>query len=144
MLDSLVWMTRRFCQPLNYESQFGDKTVNMLPLLLEMIHNKQFEKKPYKFRIVGGLLEDVLSKKGDIRRKALIWGNRHYGPGQPLQLIRSHSVNPPHIRNPSERACLEGLVHFPKNLASRMGSVVINGRRIVMGSFQIQGKPRKG
>lgn len=143
ILDSLVWLTRRFCQPLNYESTIGDKRVDMLPLMLEFIHNTQFKESPSKFRIVGGLLEEILGKKADPRRSPLVWGNHHYGPGQPLKLMRSQSVNPPHIRRPSERACLDKLVHFPKNPGAGFGAVVVNGTRIIMGSFQIEGRPPK-
>jgi HEPN domain-containing protein len=116
LLDSVVWMTRRYCQPLKHKLRLRDGSIKeMLALNLGRIRSSEYERHPHRFKLIGGFLEKILeSKVTDKRRQALVWGNRHYGPGKTLRLRRSHSVNPPQFRYPQELPCLEGLVYLPQ------------------------------
>ena len=139
LLDSLVWLTRRYCQPLNYSlKMMNGQYEDLLPSNLQMISSQLFMSYPYKFRVIGGVLKKILAKSAkDQMRKSLIWGNRFYGPGRSLNLRRSHSVNPFHLRHLSEVECLKPFVQLPKGPVSKGKALIIQGQRIVPSSFEL-------
>ncbi|WPJ98132.1 HEPN domain-containing protein [Coraliomargarita algicola] len=75
-LDETVWFIRRYCRVLDYEIETENKIVNSLSLELESIKNAVSN--PLAYKIVGGLLEAILEKKGHLSRPALIYKNLYY------------------------------------------------------------------
>jgi len=78
-LDKAVWDIRRYCRVLNYEVTLpSGKVVNMLEHELEEI--RQSENRPaQEFRIMSGLLEQIVDNKKHLARTALIWQNGFFG-----------------------------------------------------------------
>lgn len=93
ILDSTVWSIRRFCSVVSYPAPNGK---DMLPFELERI--KRAESEPhYKFKLIAGRLEAILSG-GDLPEKeALLWQNAEFnenGAG-PVRDVRSSFKNAP-------------------------------------------------
>jgi len=79
-LDQVVWVIRRYCQPLDYEVEIDGKTVNRLTCTLECLEKGLDEGSKRTF-IENGWLETVLeSDAKNETRKALIWKNLYFGP----------------------------------------------------------------
>lgn len=79
-LDQIVWVIRRYCQPLDCEVETDGKTVNRLTYMLECLKRGLDEGSKMTF-IVNGWLETVLeSDAKNETRKALIWKNLCFGP----------------------------------------------------------------
>ena len=78
-LDKTIWEIRRYCRVLNDELKLKNgQTINMLGLELERIANSEKEA-PQKFRLTGGILENILDRKDHPARKPLIWQNVFFG-----------------------------------------------------------------
>lgn len=97
-LDKAVWEIRRYCKVLDYDKKLPDGTLqNMLESEIEMI-KKSEKMPPQKFKISGGLLENIIDKTDNTARNALIWQNPFFGKIT-RSLVRMptpfHAVNSP-------------------------------------------------
>lgn len=102
-LDKAVWEIRRYCKVLNYDLKLLDgKMQNMLEPEIEMIRKSE-KIPPQKFKISGGLLENIIDKTDNTARNALIWQNFFFGKVTRNRVkvpISFHAVNSPLSLNP--------------------------------------------
>lgn len=76
-LDKAVWQIRQFARAMDYEVNLDGKVIKMLRLEIEA--NKfARENPPYKFHIIGGQLEAIISKRDHPSREPLLWQNAFY------------------------------------------------------------------
>ena len=120
-LDRAVWEIRRYCRILNYELTLADGSIkNMLELEIEKIENS-INHSPHKFRIIGGALEEILDKKDNTSRPALIWQNGFFS-GKARKLVRSpahfHAVNAPLYLHPEILDEVLKYVFIPKEVVN--------------------------
>jgi hypothetical protein len=67
-LDTAVWEIRRYCRP------FDPSTLGEVIAEIEASNQRP----PHRFKLKGGLLEDILANRKHPARPALIWSNRHF------------------------------------------------------------------
>jgi len=102
-LDRTVWEIRRYARVLDYElrNAFADG-IQMFNLELEAIERSE-SRPPQEFRIIGGLLEQIIEKPKHPSRSALIWNNIYYGKSKRKSVTYSRmmaSGNSPLSLNP--------------------------------------------
>jgi hypothetical protein len=77
-LDRTVWEIRRYCRVINRAVNLEDgRTRSMLELEVARIADSE-KQPPQKFRLAGGLLEQILDTKSHPGRSALIWQNAFF------------------------------------------------------------------
>jgi len=115
-LDKAVWELRRYCQKLNLEITFKDGTRKSM-LDVNLRHIEASESRPYhKFRLIGGVLETILSKKTDPRREALMWQNFCFGSRERKKIRFTkllHASNSPLSLHPEILDEVLKYVHMP-------------------------------
>lgn len=79
-LDKAVWHIRRYCEYLHFEvnDPAGGKR-DIVATLAAQLKSPDLLKRPWKFRLFGGLLEKILNGNKSRARDALIWKNFYYG-----------------------------------------------------------------
>lgn len=118
-LDRTVWEIRRYCQALSspppgWRGSDGEWRTRHLA----HINNAAHHERRHKFRIFGGLLEELLRKPSKAR-DALIWKNFCYGRRRKNKIrygARWASSNPTHFMHEEWFPYLDALVDFPKNV----------------------------
>ncbi|MDO9469954.1 MAG: HEPN domain-containing protein [Nitrosomonas sp.] len=118
-LDRTVWEIRRYCKVIDYEIELPDGNMqNMLEPEIEMI--KKSEKiPPQKFKITGGLLENIIEKTDNTARNALIWQNAFFGKVTRNRVrvpIPFHAVNSPLSLHPEILDEVIKYVFLPKEV----------------------------
>ncbi len=117
-LDRSIWHVRSYCFYMKGEiKRNNDRTIERLPLNINKIKKSHEEKKWYKYKIRGGLLEDIINKR-KASYDALIWHNFYYGKRRKL-IIKNHtnhmsSVNPTLTMHPEVFTELDDLVTFSR------------------------------
>ncbi len=119
-LDRSVWYIRRFC--FYMRGQMIDtkgKPIDLLPYNVKIATNTYDEAHRYKYKLHGGLLENIINKKM-AAYDALIWHNFYYGKRRKL-IIKKHtnhmsSVNPTLTMHPEVFDDLDKLVTFSKDI----------------------------
>ncbi len=118
-LDKTIWEIRRYCRVLNYDLKLANgQTKNMFDLELERITNSEKEA-PYKFRLAGGALEEILDKKDNPARKPLIWQNGFFGSAtrnKVKMVIHFHSMNSPLSLHPEILDEVLNYIFLPKEV----------------------------
>lgn len=119
-LDLLIWELRRYCQVLNV---FGKVLPPAEQTLLDAARDQLSRSSTmpkHKFRLNGGILEQMLNEKGNPSRSALLWNNFVYG-------VRSRSKVRAkqhwHVQNPL-------LYLYPEMLDELLKYVFIPGRLV--------------
>lgn len=78
-LDTAIWDLRRYCQVLYVsDKRLPPNEQKMLYAAQDMLKNSNAHP-PQNFRIVGGLLEQILEKKDHPAREAFLWQNAFFG-----------------------------------------------------------------
>ena len=97
-LDKSVWCIRRYCQYMrgSFMGSNGEQ-INLLPLNIAKNQSYEAPAKRYKYKISGGLLEEILRRKLPAS-EYLVWHNFFYGRRTKKE-IKNHpnfkeSVNP--------------------------------------------------
>ena len=100
-LDKTIWHIRKYCVYLKGQIQVKGSLVDLLPFNLNEIKDKKYNDKPFKYKLTGGELEQVLQDKKSLKRKQLIWNNRYYGSKKKGKIYLKHEIssygNPPHF-----------------------------------------------
>jgi HEPN domain-containing protein len=136
-LDLAVWELRRYCQVLDV---FGKVLPPQEQALLDEAWSKLARSKTeprYKFRLHGGLLEQILSKRAHPSRSALLWHNPCFGVRRRVTVrAKSHlnAQNPHLYLYPEMLDELIKYVFIPPKL--------VNGYRSHLAAIQAGTKPR--
>lgn len=116
MFDMAIWQLRRYCQPIDHAALQPDGSDRRITLSIE-----QSKKAPAAhFKILGGLLEEIIDRRGHSARPALIWQNLCFGPRarEGVQsMYKMTAENPPLMLHPEILDDLETLVHIPRDVA---------------------------
>lgn len=117
-LDRTVWYIRRYCYYMRGNIKRRDGTcIPRLPFEVSKVHNKQYEKNPHTYRILGGYLENVIEKESEAFTQ-LTWKNFYYGRRKKKRIKKysyySSSVNPTLTLHPEGYEVLQQLVDFSK------------------------------
>jgi hypothetical protein len=79
-LDESVWHIRRYCQYLHFRVEEHGQKIDLLEKRVATLKAETTVSKPWKFRLHGGLLEEILGRsQEDPARQALVWQNLFYG-----------------------------------------------------------------
>jgi HEPN domain-containing protein len=118
-LDRAVWEIRRYCRVLNYENKLNDGTVkNMLELEIDKIKRSD-DKSPHKFRIMGGVLENILDNRENVARVALVWQNGFF-TGKSRKFVKSpilfNAVNSPLTLHPEILEEVQKYIFIPSDV----------------------------
>lgn len=120
-LDRAFWHFRRYCQDFRSTAEAIGKPIDeWLELHQRWFADPEHKRVPYRFRLFGGYLEEVLDgKHGPEQYTALVWKNVYYGKRdkgrieyQPLTWISE----PAHIRHPDVFDELAEILDFPKDV----------------------------
>jgi HEPN domain-containing protein len=116
-LDRTVWYVRRYCQSFPDPPQGWTKSdADWSARYVRYLESYAADDKPHKFRLLGGVLEEVLSGRSPVR-DALVWKNFYYGRRKKHKIRykwRSSSDIPTHYMHVEWYKHLENLVDFPK------------------------------
>lgn len=130
-LDKTVWEMRRYCTAINYEITHNGKKIAFLDLELKRIKQSN-DLSPHNFRILGGLLETILSKPKHPARPALIWQNAFF-TNKPRKIVKIHShysaVNPPLSLHPDMLDVVNKYVYLPKEVIRAYRDQVIKDKK---------------
>ena len=118
-LDKTVWEIRRYCKMLDYEIRLSSgEQFNMMAIELERISRSEVEN-PQKFRLSGGTLEEIIEKKNQPARKALIWQNAFFGSSRRRKVTMPsymHATNAPLSLHPEILEEVLRYVFLPKEV----------------------------
>ncbi len=121
-LDRSVWYVRRYCFYMRGEltNSKGD-SIELLPFNVEKTRTYEDEVRRYKYKIHGGLLEEII-KKNKAAAEYLIWHNFYYGRRR-KKIIKGHvnnrsSVKPTLTLHPEIFEELDDLVNFSRETRS--------------------------
>lgn len=102
-LDNSVWHIRKYCSYLKGQINVEGELVDLLPFSLNQIENKNYIDKPYKYKLFGGELENILQDKKSLKREQLVWNNKYYGSKKKRKVILRHVIStygkPPHFED---------------------------------------------
>lgn len=116
-LDRCVWEIRRHCQPLPEPPTSWEDTVEAwYGRCLAWRNDPRHLESKHKFRIPGGLLEEIL-KKPSRARDALVWKNFAFGRRRKMTIrygARFGWSNPTHFMHEEWFQFLEPLVDFSR------------------------------
>lgn len=117
-LDKAVWELRRYCTVLNWKMEKDDgKQHEMLSQEIAVIRAAE-KSPPQRHRIIGGLLEQIIEKKGHPAREPLLWKNMCYGKRVRNTVrvhIPSHFTNAPLTLNPELLDHVSKYVYLPSD-----------------------------
>jgi len=116
MLDQSVWWLRRYCHWMRGTARTPGGVVNRLQHEIEVV-NSFGPSNAHRFRIRGGRLESLLSKRKDARREMLVWKNFFYGSRKKRRVrFTRHGMvsNPAHYLDPEIFEDLKTRVQFSK------------------------------
>lgn len=117
-LDKAVAELRPYCRVLDYTMQAGEKTVQMLPLLLEQIQRAK-DDPSRRIALTGGVLEKILRKPTHPARPALVWKNMFFN-GHKRKTVhwrsRVHFTNAPLSLHPELLEEVLKYVYLPSDV----------------------------
>ena len=124
-LDRAFWHFRRYCQDFRATARYLKKTdAEWLDMNQQWFTNPSHTRRPYRFRIQGGYLEETLEgRRGREQYDALVWKNVYYGKRDKGKIEfrpLGWSANPAHVRHPNEFAALVKVMDFPKDVAQAL------------------------
>jgi HEPN domain. len=93
-LDMLVWDIRRYCQILDYSIRTShDQKISFFDAELKRVEHAENDH-PYRFKIMGGKLESIMSSRDSDARRALLWNNPCFGTRLRYRITATcHSVS---------------------------------------------------
>lgn len=118
--DHAIWHVRKYCFYMRGEIKRSNGTAyDLLPSNIQKISLPEYNKYPYKYKLRGGFLEEVI-KKNKEPAQYLIWHNFYYGRNNKKKIKnhRNHmsSMNPTLMLHPELIDELSQLVHFSKEV----------------------------
>ena len=119
-LDRSIWHIRSYCFYMRGElKRKNGKKYKLLPSNIQKVSDAHDSKQWYKYKIRGGLLEDILNKN-KAAYSALVWHNFYYGKRRKI-IIKNHtnhmsSVNPTLTMHPEAFIELDKLVTFSREV----------------------------
>ena len=118
-LDATIWDLRRYCQLLKPPAESGRTEERIFELSLESISNSRAA--PTRFKLPGGLLEQIVATRNHPSNHALCWQNAFFGRRARTQL-RAHvymqATNAPLWLYPEMIEDLDELIRIPKQMAA--------------------------
>jgi hypothetical protein len=131
-LDKAVWEIRRYCRVINYKLKVEDQQVEMLALNLAEIEASD-NAPPQNFKIIGGMLENILDKKDHPARAALVWKNmffnRHNRKGTKFRNPH-HATNAPLSLRPELLTEVMKYVWLPQEVVTAYEAEMRNRAKI--------------
>lgn len=113
--DMAVWQLRRYCQAINHE-RLDDAGRD--PLVMKSIESCDSEQ-PQNFKIIGGLLEEILETRDHPAREPLLWQNICYASRRRRSVksrFKLSGENPPLMHSPEILDDLLKLVYVPADV----------------------------
>lgn len=117
-LDAAVWDLRRYCQVLKPPVGSGHTEQRMFELMLEAIVSSRSN--PTKFKLQGGILEEIVASKSHPSNAALCWQNAFFGKRARARIKARnymHGANAPLWLYPEMIDDLDDLIYIPKSMA---------------------------
>ncbi len=119
-LDMTVWHIRRYCKNIDYEIRLpDDRVIKMLEHELSAI--EESEKRPYHlFKVIGGVLENIINDKNHPARRSLVWHNLFFGKRKRNKVTPntlSYAANSPLYLHPEILDEVLKYVYLPKPVA---------------------------
>lgn len=119
-LDQAVWHVRKYCFYMRGEiKRANGKVYKLLQSNVSKATNAEYEKYPHKYKLHGGLLEDII-KKNKEPTQYLVWHNFFYGKNRKkgIKNYKNHmsSMYPTLTFRPELFDDLDALVHLSKEV----------------------------
>jgi HEPN domain-containing protein len=114
-LDAAIWDIRRYCQILRPPAGSGSREQRMFDLSLEGIVKSRTN--PTRFKLPGGLLEQIVATKNHHSNSALCWQNAFFGKRSRTHVRAHHylqSANAPLWLYPEMIDDLDLMIRIPK------------------------------
>jgi HEPN domain-containing protein len=117
-LDAAVWDLRRYCQLLAQPTDITSAEYRAFQLTLEYFETSRTS--PHRFKISGGILEQIVSSRDHTAHNALCWQNAFFGK-RTRKIVQAksymQSANAPLWLYPDMIDDLDQLVQIPKPMA---------------------------
>ena len=111
-LDQAVWFFRRYCQVLRWREESGDTSVPSLAENVARIQSNETIKRPTRFSLPGGFLEQVRKDKSHSSRSVLLANNEYFGRKRATRTVISFGAWPQVNHTPEIFRELEKYVFF--------------------------------
>jgi hypothetical protein len=129
-LDRAVWQIRQYARTMDY--QINDLQGEKIEMLEHEIASNECARKrpPHKFRIIGGRLETIISKRDHPSREPLLWQNAFYCSRERKTIrmpVRMEAGNSPLYLNPTILDEILKYVFLPKDVKNHYRDMINSG-----------------